>query len=177
MLQSIELPKDFRHEPFFSKKIHSVTDLSGESIEAVLKNNPFFYDICAKVNIGTSIAPWTNSAIYVPVLLKEWDAVQNKIKNQFQAKARKADKGDMIHGISILICLLYWSNDRPVDQLDVKNSDMESLQNKPINAAERLIYLLSKPEQYHSFVQLQQLMEETLKQFYKKTAMAKRNNK
>lgn len=175
MLQTIELPKDFKHEPFFSKKEHFISNLSGESIEAVLKNNPFFYDICVKVNIGTAISPWTNSAKYVPLLLKEWKAVQLKIKNQFQAKARKADKADMIHGISLLICLLNWSNERSVDHLDVKNSDFGSLQIKPINAAERLLYLLTKPEQYHSFVQLQQLMEETYKQFYKKSAMANKN--
>lgn len=81
----------------------------------------------------------------------------------------------MIHGISLLICLLNWSNERSVDHLDVKNSDFGSLQIKPINAAERLLYLLTKPEQYHSFVQLQQLMEETYKQFYKKSAMANKN--
>ncbi|QNG61475.1 hypothetical protein H4O14_08365 [Bacillus sp. PAMC26568] len=175
MLPSIELPKDFRYEPFFSEKVQCVSDLSGNSIEEVLRNNPFFYDICAKANIDMAISPWTNSALYVPLLLKEWDAVQLKIINQFQAKARKADKADMNHGISILICLLNWSNDRPVDHLDVMHSDMGSLQIKPINAAERLTYLISKPEQYHSFVQLQQLIEETLKQFYKKNAMTNKN--
>lgn len=89
MLQTIELPKDFKHEPFFSKKEHFISNLSGESIEAVLKNNPFFYDICVKVNIGTAISPWTNSAKYVPLLLKEWNAVQLKNKKPISSESKK----------------------------------------------------------------------------------------
>jgi hypothetical protein len=44
---------------------------------------------------------------------------------------------------------------------------LSDLQRKPVNCEERLLFVINKPTQYHSFVQLQQLFDELEKIYYK----------
>lgn len=83
----------------------------------------------------------------------------------------------MIDGVSLFICCLYWSSGKPVGHLDLRNTDWNSFDVQPMNVHERLNYILIRPEQYHSFVQLDQLFQECEKQFSKIMTLKNTNKK
>ncbi|MFY0757853.1 YpoC family protein [Metabacillus dongyingensis] len=174
MLRLIDLPEAFKYEPFFCRDEHAIPLNSSSAVEEIIKSNPFYFDICFKANVPIDFYPWKNPEISIPVLIDEWHSIQETIKSRIRSNARKADKAEMIKGISILICLINWSNETPIHDLDIKSDDFTAFSVKPINASERLMYVLLKPEQYHSFVQLNQLIEEMVKQYYKNRAMRSR---
>jgi hypothetical protein len=52
--------------------------------------------------------------------------------------------------------------------------EMKRFKHKPINAEERLDFVIKKPAMYHSFIQLQQLFSECHKLYYKLKAIEKK---
>ncbi|MDR0139759.1 hypothetical protein RFW18_18550 [Metabacillus idriensis] len=175
MQRLINLPDGFKVEPFFRRDELTIQMNSAGTAEEMIKANPFYFDICFKANVPIDFHPWKNPELSIPILIDEWQLIKDTIKRGISSNARKADKAEMVKGISILICMIHWSNESPVHHLDIEPSDFTAFAAKPINPTERLMYVLLKPEQYHSFIQLDQLIEETVKQYHKKRAMSSRN--
>ncbi|MGG4491922.1 YpoC family protein [Metabacillus idriensis] len=172
MQRLINLPDAFKAEPFFSKDDLTILLNSAGTAEEIIKANPLYFDIFYKANMPIDFYPWKNPELSIRILEDEWLSIKETIKSGISSNRRKADKGQMIKGISILICMIHWSNDIPVHHLHIEGYDLTSFAAKPVNLSERLMYVLLKPEQFHSFIQLDQLIEETAKQYHKKRAMS-----
>lgn len=76
----------------------------------------------------------------------------------------------MKKGIGIFLQAVFWSNHVPA-RLNGLNFD--KLKVKPINVYERLEFIMNRPGNYHSFIQLSELMAEQEKQFVKHMALKK----
>ncbi|WP_053599138.1 YpoC family protein [Bacillus sp. FJAT-18017] len=147
------LPKQLEH-PFFSEVAAQLfPDEAG-----------FFYGAMAA-------GPWEESYISVPGQYEVWNEVSKKIEEAFKEKNKPRVREEMREGISNLLKILYWSNKQPV-KLN-KLNEVDSLALKPVNCQERLYFLIERPELFHSYIQLKQLMEEQKKQFMKNIAIKK----
>ena len=83
---------------------------------------------------------------------------------------KKHAKG-MEKGIGLFIQFLSWSND---SQLTLKNlNQLTLLEIKPVNVEERLGFIISRPNLFHSYRQLSELMVEQEKLYAKKNIVKK----
>jgi hypothetical protein len=141
--------------------------------------HPFFTEVAAQLfpveagffNGDKANGPWDDPYISVPEQYEIWNEVSRKIEKAFKEKNKPRIREEMREGISNLLKILYWSNKQPV-KLN-KLNEVDSLALKPVNCQERLFFLLQRPELFHSYIQLTQLMEEQKKQFMKNIAIKK----
>jgi hypothetical protein len=70
---------------------------------------------------------------------------------------------------------LFGVNGYTVPELTNWQQEINHLRIKPINVSERLEFIMDKPNNYHSFVQLSQLFEEFTKQYYKSLVLRNKN--
>ena len=82
-------------------------------------------------------------------------------------------KASMTNALHLFFEFLFWTNEREVPNFIPTKQDFSTLHIKPINLTERIFFILSKLEHYHSFIQLSQLFDEFTKQYYKKILMDK----
>ena len=95
-------------------------------------------------------------------IIDEWGKVREKLDELFRSRDMKNTKEWMEKGIGLFIRFLFKTNDKsffqgpiPYDQLEIK----------PVNIEERLAFILNRPNLYHSYRQLVELMIEQEKQF------------
>ena len=79
----------------------------------------------------------------------------------------------MLKGIACLIAAFHWTAGERVTSLDWTVLETKHFPAEPINWAERMAFILTKPTQFHSFIQLDELMTEMKKQYHKYEAMNK----
>ncbi|MGG3469615.1 YpoC family protein [Neobacillus pocheonensis] len=97
-------------------------------------------------------------------IVEEWSKVREKLDELFRCRDMKNTKEWMEKGIDLFIQFLlktnaksYFQGPIPYDQLEVK----------PVNIEERLAFIMNRPNLYHSYRQLIELMIEQEKQFVK----------
>ncbi|THE15123.1 hypothetical protein E1I69_02065 [Bacillus timonensis] len=96
-------------------------------------------------------------------ITEKWSARKEHLMNLFRNRDKSAVKEPMDEAIDAFLTFLFVINGkRPPDQ-EVLQNGLEDLDYKPINLDERLSFILKKPSQYHSFVQLNELYHEVLK--------------
>ncbi|MBM7692609.1 hypothetical protein JOC77_002039 [Peribacillus deserti] len=138
----------------------------------LLVHHYFPYEICFYNSIE-SFAPWEHAEKVMPDLLALWHRESKVLADLFSL--RKTDKAflHMKRAISIWISALFWINSRPVCVRDWSNQGSE-LALSPINAAERLTFILERPVLFHAYKQLNILFQELEKMFYKQIAIKNR---
>ena len=116
--------------------------------------------------------PTENSSDSISLLLTEW----NTIKAELEILYRNRDQINTLHGmkkgIGLFLQFLYWSNDSPVKVNELK--PLDSLEIIPVNLDERLGFIINRPNLFHSYRQLSELMMEQEKLYAKKNIVKKR---
>ncbi|MFD2445822.1 YpoC family protein [Bacillus sp. CGMCC 1.16607] len=107
---------------------------------------------------------------HILLLLDQWSELKLKLIQLFENRDRKNTLGPMQEGIDLFLNFLSWSNDIVRDDLSMNYS---ALHWKPVNVNERLEFIKQRPNLYHSFIQLVELMSEQEKQYRKKIAIKK----
>lgn len=108
----------------------------------------------------------------ISLLLSDWEWVKGELETLFRNRDQKSTLPLMKKGIGFFIQFLYWSNDR---QINLKEPiPFNQLELKPVNLDERFAYILSRPNLFHSYRQLSELMTEQAKQYAKKNIVKKR---
>jgi hypothetical protein len=77
----------------------------------------------------------------------------------------------MKKGIGLFLQFLFWSNDKQIAVL--ANTSLSLLEVKPVNIDERLGFIISRPNLFHSYRQLSELMVEQEKLYAKKNIVKK----
>jgi hypothetical protein len=171
-LVEVLLPELFIH-PLFYPEIMTLQFNTQISIEDGLEQDYFIFDIAADIKLPLTLTPWKNTEEVLPLLLDKWEHKKEEIGGYFQNRDRASAKEPMIRSLSYLICFLSWTNEKPVNSLQNLNKFLSDLKYKPINIEERLAFITSNPDHYHSFVQLTQLFEEFKKQYFKIRSLKK----
>ena len=78
----------------------------------------------------------------------------------------------MKKGIVLFLSILFWSNKTSV-HLDNLEEEIRELAYKPVNADERISYILNRPNTYPAYMQLKSLMDEQKKMVAKLIALKK----
>nr|WP_263325938.1 hypothetical protein [Neobacillus sp. Marseille-Q6967] len=105
-------------------------------------------------------------------LLTDWANLKENLHIMYEKRDQKNTLQGMKRGIVLFIQFLFWTNDHPVK----KNEPIQlsGLEIKPVNLDERLSFILSRPNLFHSYRQLSELMMEQEKLYAKKTIVKKR---
>ncbi|SDL93789.1 YpoC family protein [Bacillus sp. OK048] len=106
----------------------------------------------------------------IPLLAAEWNQLKGELETLYRNRDQKTTLDGMKKGIGLYIQFLYLSNDRQGKDLE----SFDSLEIKPVNLEERLVFILSRPNLFHSYRQLSELMMEQEKLYAKKNILKKR---
>jgi hypothetical protein len=167
-----QVPESFRYAPFYSTGATFTCNDDHVDLEQKVKKEPFYFDMLYVVGEKLTEIPWEHSERSVPVVFKQWKELQPQLQEGFiQRKSGKQNEPALIHALSLFIVCLFWTNETYVKGLHVKNMLISDLILKPVNCEERLLFVINKPTQYHSFVQLQQLFDEIEKIYHKGQAI------
>jgi hypothetical protein len=112
------------------------------------------------------------SEVNISILLSKWDGVKSDLETLYRNRDQQATLQLMKKGIIYFIQFLYWSNDRQVNSKEP--IPLNQFEIKPVNFEERLTYILSRPNLFHSYRQLSELFTEQEKLFAKKNIVKKR---
>lgn len=163
-----KLPKELKHPYFFPQDI-----LNWEKEDVVNLNaaTPFIYEAMFFLE-EEGLRPWEDPEPAAQAILLEWTALKEEIRSLFEKRNKDKIPSLMRVGISYLVELLYWSNEQP-SILNPK-IEYEKLKIRPVNIEERLEFIISRPNLFHSFMQLSELIIEQEKGFKKAVAINKR---
>lgn len=115
--------------------------------------------------------PWNNNFESIPPLITEWQELRVNLEMSFANRDLKNVKEPMQTGIDLFLKMLFWTNQKPLCTLDSLSA--EGLKYKPVNVEERLSFIIQRPNLYHSFIQLSEMMVEQEKQFVKSSIIKK----
>jgi hypothetical protein len=112
------------------------------------------------------------SEVNISFLISKWDGVKSDLETLYRNRDQQATLQLMKKGIIYFIQFLYWSNGRQVNSKEP--IPLNQFEIKPVNFEERLTYILSRPNLFHSYRQLSELFTEQEKLFAKKNIVKKR---
>lgn len=130
---------------------------------------PLMYEAAYVQGLKT-LMPWKMSDKTVPIVMKEWETVKVELHEKFSKRKGTEVEHPMKQAIGLFIEVLYWCNGYP--SLSLSKED-DKLKIKPVNLQERLHFIFSYPNKYHSYIQLTELFSEMEKLFSVQQAIAK----
>lgn len=96
-------------------------------------------------------------------ITEKWDGRKELLSHLFRNRDKVAVVQPMKEAIDDFITFLLLINEKQIPSPEILYENLGELDFKPINLNERLSFILKKPNQYHSFVQLNELYHELLK--------------
>lgn len=162
-MNEVKIPEQFILSPFLKEDEKLPICIDIDFTEAI-KITPLIFDLYDKLQIE-ALKPWEEKHKYIPIILESWKSTEPVIASLFENRDRKKALEPMKNMVLLFLMFLFWLNDRPVPALNGMNADLKDLKIKPVNVGERLDYILSIPNHYHAFIQLQQLFIELNKKY------------
>ncbi|KGA99102.1 hypothetical protein AJ85_11530 [Alkalihalobacillus alcalophilus ATCC 27647 = CGMCC 1.3604] len=162
----MKLPSSFQIAPFYENQT-VIDEKKLRSDEDKWLSVYFYFDL-------TEVAkPWLEHERFLPLIFHYWDKKKNQIKEDFRNREAKKAKPLMMAMSALLIDALFWLNKEKVRNLTSLRTDIEELFYKPVNASERIHFILTHVGHYQGFVQLEMLFEE-LRKLYTRVKMIER---
>lgn len=168
----ISIPPSFQHPLFFKQSEMEIQE--AKAFDEVLKDMPLLYDMLYAVKREEYEKPWEEHEVYVPQIFDHWKKAKDEIAECFKQRDRNRALQPMVRSLGSFVSSLFWINGIPVPSLINLTEEIKKLAYKPINAGERVGFLLDQPNQYHSYVQLGELYQELTKIYYKKNRMSQK---
>ncbi|GAB6417780.1 hypothetical protein bcgnr5390_34020 [Bacillus luti] len=169
MERVIEIPKEFRYVPFFKEGVNSIAYNIEQSFEEIIQNTYFIFDI------ERQYEPWNEIEKSIPTMLNVWKNKHEEIATLFRNRKKQEAESPMILFAAHLLSILYWLNEQPVHSLNDIENDVNKLGVQPVNFMERYSFIIKKPSNYHSYIQLAQLYIEIEKLHVKKMITKKKS--
>jgi hypothetical protein len=148
-------------EEWFEFSIYKEIIWQDEFDQMFNPQTPLMYEAAYFHGLKT-LMPWEMADYTVPVVIKEWKTVKVELHEKFSKRKLIEVEQPMKKGIGLFIEVLYWCNGYPGLSL---NKDDDKLRIKPVNLQERLHFIISYPNKYHSYIQLIELFSEMEKLF------------
>ncbi|MFC7370550.1 YpoC family protein [Fictibacillus iocasae] len=152
-MEKIIIPDHLYHASFFD-----------DSAIVISPRTPFFDEILY-LN-GKADSPLEKASQRMQEYFADFHNESEMIKSHF--KCRKGEKARLhvLFHLSRLVTMLFWNENLLCPPLDEMETRVARLKSKPLNAAERILFIMKAPGQFQSFIQLQELFLE----FEKKAA-------
>lgn len=164
----ISIPPQLQLNYFFE---HQSIDFHVENVkknDELIISDWFPYELAFYSKIE-SYRPWEDASNSVLQLIHYWKQLHKRLADLFEKRDRLNVHRPMKQGIALFIQCLFWMNDVPVI-FSEQSIKIVNLKWKPVNVKERLEFIIHQPNYYHSFVQLNELMNELEKQYHIKKA-------
>jgi hypothetical protein len=169
---SITIPENMANLLFYGQNTIVELDASRyHDWNAEFDYREFPYELLFYSNID-AFRPWLNDEI-IPSVFHDWEEIKKQLEGFFSERKKDQSKELMVQGIAQCLCAMFWQNQQPVELKDWE-SVSKSFTYKPVNWQERMNFIMTRPNLYHSFIQLSELMEELKKIYYKQQALKKR---
>jgi hypothetical protein len=169
---SITIPENMANLLFYGQNTTVELDASRyHDWNDEFQYSKFPYELLFYSNID-AYRPWLYDEI-IPRIFKEWEVIKSRLEGFFSERKKDQSKELMVQGIAQCLCAMFWQNQQPVELKDWE-SVSESFTYKPVNWQERMNFIMTRPNLYHSFIQLNELMEELKKIYYKQQVLKKR---
>ncbi|AJG57533.1 YpoC family protein [Bacillus cereus] len=179
MERVIEIPREFRCLPFFKESVNSIAYYAEQSFEETIQKTYFIYDIEKQYepwnDIEKQYEPWNEIENSIPVMLNVWKNKHEDIATLFRNRKKQEAEGPMILFAAHLLSIVYWLNEQPVHSLNKIEDFTSELEVQPVNFIERYSFIIKKPNNYHSYIQLAQLYIEIEKLYVKKMITKKKS--
>lgn len=104
-------------------------------------------------------------------LLEEWGNLKIQLENLYKQRDQRNTLHRMKKGITLYLQFLFWSNDKEVNLKEPVS--FNEIEIKPVNVNERLGFIVARPNLFHSYRQLSELMLEQEKLYAKKNIRKK----
>ncbi|CEG27621.1 YpoC family protein [Bacillus sp. B-jedd] len=146
--------------PFFKELIlQNLSINSGHPTEEV-----YFIHEMEYYHNKTVHGPWLDAGKSIPRLLKDWQDIKVELNSLYKLRRKEEIRRSMKKGISLFLQFLFWSNGVPVILQNLPK--VGELAIKPANCEERIAFLIERPDGFHSFIQLGELIDEQKKRFF-----------
>lgn len=155
-----EVPIELQNSFFFSE---CLIEWEHNLITMFNPKHPFLYELGYYSGMK-GLRPWETPEDGIPLLLEEWKNKEIQLEELFSDRKTAAAIEPMKHSIALFVEMLFWTNKVPVRFPLIY---IDELTIKPVNVKERLEFIIAKPQLYHSYVQLSELMIEQEKHFIK----------
>ncbi|MDV2683510.1 hypothetical protein RYX56_03875 [Alkalihalophilus lindianensis] len=116
--------------------------------------------VCFYYDITKECYPWKEPEVYLPPLFSVWKETEKELIPLFRSRKTMQVTSNMIRMTALCIDALFWMNKKELIELYDLATQTDSLGLKPANIKERIMFILTKPNSYHSFTQLRMLMQE-----------------
>lgn len=104
-------------------------------------------------------------------LLLVWGSCKHELEHCFKTRETRQASQLMIRSIQCFLDYIYETNG--CSEIEKERQSIKDLAVKPVNVAERLDFIVSRPGLYHSYIQLSELFSEQEKQYAKHLALSK----
>lgn len=153
----------------FKESVNSIAYYAEQSFEETIQKTYFIYDI------EKQYEPWNEIENSIPVMLNVWKNKHGDIATLFRNRKKQEAEGPMILFAAHLLSIVYWLNEQPVHSLNKIEDFTSELEVQPVNFIERYSFIIKKPNNYHSYIQLAQLYIEIEKLYVKKMITKKKS--
>ncbi|RIW33114.1 hypothetical protein D3H55_12075 [Bacillus salacetis] len=161
-LKSVPVPREVRH-PLFFTETDRVISVNYENPKPL--NPCFSYEILYYNGISGILFPWEDlSAIKRGE--EEWRVIRDNLNAAFSERSGRDIILLMKKATALFMMYLFWTNGLPANPSGWKE-ELKGMAIKPVNAEERLEFILTQPSLFHSYKQLNQLFIEQMKHFAK----------
>ncbi|WP_409288906.1 YpoC family protein [Peribacillus sp. SCS-37] len=169
-LLELDNPQHMKNELFQEKQLILIEEESNIWVPELLLKHHFPYEVCL-YNGLISYKPWTQKE-HVRDVLQIWKDLRSRIAAHYSGGSRGGSAESMPTGLSLLFSCLFWMHSKPVT-IQGWEEKLISFSALPINAAERIQFIMMRPYSYHAYKQLDSLFIETEKIYYKRQVMKK----
>ncbi|MDQ0197544.1 YpoC family protein [Neobacillus ginsengisoli] len=112
-----------------------------------------------------------NSNEAISQIIEEWLKVKVVLEELYRNRDQINTLVSMKKGIELFLQFVFWTNEKQV--ILQEPIPWNHIEYKPVNIEERFEFIMSRPNLFHSFRQLSELMVEQEKQYMKKNIMKK----
>ncbi|MBA4536117.1 hypothetical protein H1Z61_02910 [Bacillus aquiflavi] len=167
----IPVPVQLKNSFFFPDDKIETKIAAVKNHSQIILNELFSYEVAYYSGVKGN-RPWETPEAVIPQLLTEWKQLKKTLIDIFERRDRRQALKPMKRGIALFVQFLFWVHHLPVN-LQSYYFKEDLFVWKPVNFKERLDFIFARPNDYHSFVQLSELMIELEKQYFKKEALKK----
>ena len=169
MTLNVHVPKELLFDPFpINKQFPYLMH------KDFVSSQPFIHEAHFYLNMD-ALRPWDkeNLQFCVSEIFEEWKQLKPKIEGFIKEREKQNLSNSILLGMEFFLESVFWINEQPVC-LD-NGLKLESLEIKPFNLEDRLLFIIKRMDGYHSYRQLDELFKELEKQFSVKLLRLKRD--
>jgi hypothetical protein len=165
---SLPLPHQVLHPLFFMKTDEKVTvdRFKTDPLDPI-----FSYEILYYHKLLDTSLPWETTRL-IKEAEEDWHEIKGKLIDAFTLRSGDEIDSLMRKAIACFLMYLSWTNGKPANPATWE-SELVKMEVKPVNAEERMAFVLKQPSLFHSYKQLDQLFSEQMKHYAGQQAIQK----